>query len=300
MLRRLALASILSSAVFSASAIAQELEPRAYSNAPVGTTFAIAAYTRLSGDVLPDPSLPVKNVDASIDGFTLGYARFFALFGRSASFSAALPYVSGDLKGDVVDSPTEVHRAGIGDLRLRGAINLFGHPAMTPAEFVGKPDVLSGGASLSVIAPTGQYDETRFVNIGTNRWAAKPEAGLSWPFGRWFTEASAGVWFFGDNDDFRGQTRSQDPLQVYQLHAGYNFRPGFWLAADYGRYIGGRTSVDGVASDDAQKNSRIGLALSLPVAPGWSTKLGWSKGTVVRAGGDYKIFSVALQYRWFD
>jgi hypothetical protein len=292
---------IVSSALFAASAIAQELEPRAYSNAPVGTSFAIASYTRLSGDVLPDPSLPVKNVDATIDGLALGYAHFFALLGRSANFSAALPYVSGDLKGDVVDSPTEVHRAGIGDLRLRGAINLFGLAAMTPAEFVRQPDRLSGGASLSVIAPTGQYDDTRFVNIGTNRWAAKPELGLSYPIGKWFTEASAGVWVFGDNDDFRGgHTRSQDPLQVYQIHAGYNFRPGFWLAADYGRYIGGRTSVDGVANDDAQKNSRIGLVLSLPVAPGWSTKLGWSKGTVVRAGGDYKIFSLALQYRWFD
>src|SRR6185436_7579351 len=30
-------------------ASAQELEPRAYSNAPVGTTFAILGYTHLSG-----------------------------------------------------------------------------------------------------------------------------------------------------------------------------------------------------------------------------------------------------------
>ena len=286
--------------MLSASAAAQELEPRAYSNAPVGTTFALASYTRLSGDVLFDPSLPVKNVDAKIDGLTLGYAKFFALFGRSANFSVALPYVSGDLKGDVLDAPTEVQRAGIGDLRLRGAMNLFGHRAMTPAEFVKQTDVLSGGASLSVIAPTGQYDATRFVNVGTNRWAAKPEVGLSYPVGRWFTEASFGVWFFGDNDDYRsGHRRSQDPLQVYQLHAGYNFRPGLWLAVDYGRYVGGRTAVDGVANDDAQNNSRIGVVLSMPVAPGWSTKLGYSKGTVVRAGGDYDIFTIALQYRWF-
>lgn len=294
-------ALLVASALWPAIGLAQELEPRAYSNAPVGTTFAIGAYTRLSGGVLFDPSLPVKNVDATIDGFGLGYARFFALSGRTANFSAALPYVSGDLKGDVVDSPTEVHRAGIGDLHLRGAINLFGHPAMTPAEFVRKPDVLSGGASLSVIAPTGEYDNTRFVNIGTNRWAVKPELGLSYPIGKWFTEVSAGVWLFSDNNDFHGgHTRSQDPLQVYQLHAGYNFRPGSWLAADYGRYIGGRTSLDGVENDDAQRNSRIGLVLSMPLATGWSTRLGWSKGTVVRAGGDYRILSIAVQYRWFD
>lgn len=281
--------------------MAQELEPRAYSNAPIGTTFAIATYTRQSGEVLFDPSLPVENVDATIDGVTLGYAKFFALFGRSVNFGVALPYVSGDLKGDVLDSPSEVHRAGIGDMRLRGAINLVGAPAMTPAQFVRQRDALSVGASLSVIAPTGRYDDKLFVNVGTNRWAAKPEIGLSYPIGRWFTEASAGVWVFGDNDDFRsGHTRSQDRLNVYQLHAGYNFGPGIWLAVDYGRYIGGRTSVDGAANDDAQNNSRIGAVLSLPVVGRWSTKLGYSKGTVVRAGGDYKIFSVALQYRWLN
>ena len=34
-----------------ALAAAQELEPRAYSNAPVGTNFAIGGYTHLSGRV---------------------------------------------------------------------------------------------------------------------------------------------------------------------------------------------------------------------------------------------------------
>jgi len=41
-------------------------------------------------------------------------------------------------------------------------------------------EVVSGGASLSVVAPTGQYVDSRFVNIGMNRWAFKPEVGLTW------------------------------------------------------------------------------------------------------------------------
>ena len=58
--------------------------------------------------------------------------------------------------------------------------------------------------------------------------------------------------------------------------------------------------MNGVENDDAQRNSRVGVMLSLPVGSGWSGKLGWSKGTVVRAGGDYRILTLALQYRWFD
>ena len=287
--------------LWSALTLAQELEPRAYSNAPIGTTFAIAGYTRLSGPVLPSPAITAIDIDARVNVYTLGYARFLDLLGRTASFTVVLPYAEADLRGSVGENSGEIHRGGIGDLYLRGALNLFGHPALTPAEFVARPSVFSGGASLSVVAPTGQYVPTRFVNIGTNRWAIKPDAGVSFPLGNWFAEAAAGVWFFTDNDDFRGgHRRSQEPLAVYQLHAGYNFRPGLWLAFDYGYYIGGRTAVDGINNDDAQRNSRVGLALSVPISRGWSGKLSWSKGTVVRVGGDYDIASIALQYRWFD
>jgi len=287
--------------LWSALALAQELEPRAYSNAPVGTSFAIAGYTRLSGPVLPSPSIAAIDIDARVNVYTLGYARFVELFGRSANFAIVLPYVEADLTGSVGDNSGQIHRAGIGDLHVRGAINLFGHPALTPQEFAKRGDTLSGGASLNVVAPTGQYEGYRLINVGTNRWAFKPDVGMSWPLGKWFTEAAAGVWIFTDNDDFfGGHRRSQEALTVYQLHVGYNFRPGLWLAVDYGRYIGGRTSIDDVPKDDEQHNSRVGLALSLPVARGWSAKLAWSKGTVVRVGGDYRIASLAVQYRWLD
>jgi len=63
---------------------------------------------------------------------------------------------------------------------------------------------------------------------------------------------------------------------------------------------GGRTTVDGARSDDKQDNSRYGVTLSVPFSRSWSGKVAWSKGFTVRAGGDYEIISVALQYRWFD
>ena len=51
------------------------------------------------------------------------------------------------------------------------------------------------GASLLVAAPTGQYYPNKLINLGTNRWAAKPEVALSYPLGpRWLLDAYAGVW----------------------------------------------------------------------------------------------------------
>lgn len=288
-------------AAFAMTASAQELEPRAYSASPIGTNFVVAGWTRLTGDVLTDPSLPIRNVQADIDVYVLGYARTFELAGRTASAGAVLPYARGDVSGDVFDAAREVHRSGIGDMRLRLALNLYGNPAMTPREFAQRTPGFVVGTSLSAIVPTGQYVPARLVNVGTHRWAFKPEIGFSYPVGNWFFEASAGAWLYTDNDNFfGGRHRSQDPLYIGQVHAGYNFRPGLWLALNAALNSGGRTTVNGLESDDEQHNSRYGATLSVPFAPGWSAKLAWSKGFVTRAGGDYEVIAVAFQYRWFD
>lgn len=284
-----------------AAARAQELEPRAYSASPVGTNFVVASYTRLDGEVLTDPALPIKNVQAEIDLYLLGYARTFELAGRTASIGAVVPYARGNVSGDVFDASREVYRAGLGDVRLRFAVNLYGNPALTPAEFAQRSPGPVAGASLSVIVPTGQYVGSRLVNVGTHRWAFKPEIGFSYPRGDWFFESSFGAWLFADNDDFfGGQHRRQDPLYLAQAHVGYNFRPGLWLAFNAAYAAGGQTTVDGVRNQDEQDNSRYGLTLSVPFGRGWSGKIAWSQGFTVRAGGDYKVIALALQYRWFD
>ncbi len=111
----------------------------------------------------------------------------------------------------------------------------------------------------------------------------------------------AGVWFFTDNDDFfGGRQRSQDPLSVFQVHAGYNWRPGFWIAADLTFYTGGQTAVNGLPGNDLQRNSRYGVTLSVPLIASWSAKLAWSRGLTTAIGGNFQTFSIALQYRWFN
>lgn len=281
--------------------MAQELEPRTYSAAPVGTHFLLATYARLGGDVLTDPSLPITDVSAKIDIFALGYLQVFDLLGRTASVGVVLPYSRANVAGNVLDAPNSVYRAGVGDAYLRFAVNLLGGGAKTPAEFARHPPVPSLGTSLTVVMPSGQYHADRLINIGANRWAFKPEVGVSAPFGNWFAEGAFGVWLFTANDEFLGsRQRQQGPLAVVQLHGGYQFRPGLWLAADAGFYSGGNTTVDGVRNDDRRTNTRYGLTLSVPLATNWSGKVSASKGWITRAGGDYKTITLTVQYRWID
>jgi hypothetical protein len=287
--------------LLSIAACAQELDPRAYSARPVGTNFIVGNYTHLSGEVSTDPALPITDVQAKIEIYSVGYLRSFAFLGRSASAALIVPYVRADISGEVFDAAREAHRSALGDVRLRFTTNFVGDPAVGPKEFAQRAPAPVLGASLSMVMPTGQYDPARLVNVGANRWAFKPEIGLALPLGHWFADASAGVWLFTDNTDFfGGHRRGQHPLSVYQLHAGYNFKPGVWLAANAAYYSGGRTVQDGVEGNDVQQNSRVGVTVSLPLGAGWSTKLAWSKGVATRIAGDFEVIGVTLQYRWFD
>jgi len=280
---------------------AQELEPRAYSPAPVGTNFLVGGYSHSSGDVLVDPSLPLTDVNAQIEVALLGYVRTIGLFGRSASLGVVVPRAWIHVTGDVGGEGREVNRDGLGDPRLRLAVNLLGGPAVTPEQFAEHKPSTTLGASLSVIAPYGQYEGEHLINIGTNRWSFKPEIGMSQPLGKGFLEAAAGAWLFTDNTDFfGGHRRAQETLWSFQFHGGYTFRPGLWLAGDATYYTGGRSSVDGVKNQNRQENSRYGLTLAVPMSKSFSAKLAWSTGLTTRIGGDFDVYALVLQYRWFD
>jgi hypothetical protein len=178
-------------------------------------------------------------------------------------------------------------------------VNFYGAPALSLKEFQGYRQDTIVGASLQVFVPSGQYDSSKLVNNGTNRWAAKPEVGVSKAWDRWTVELAAGATFYSDNDDFLGgKKREQDP--VYSVQAGviYNFRSGIWAALN-GTYVnGGRTTVDGVQGNDLQQNSRAGLTLAFPVDRHNSIKVVASTGVSTRTGGDYDLYSIAWQYRW--
>jgi hypothetical protein len=300
-LRRLLPALALLAALAAAPRLrAQELEPRAYSPSPVGFNIFAVAFTHNTGDLNFDPSLPITDASASINVGALAYVRTLGLAGRSANLGIALPYVRGDLEGIYLGDPIAAYRSGLGDPRVRLAVNLRGAPAMTPQEFMArKPGDTLIGASLVVSVPTGQYDPTKLVNIGNNRWGFKPEIGISKEFGRWTFEGCAGVWLLTDNTDFYGgKTRSQEPISSLQAHIIYTFKPRMWLAFDANFYNGGRTSVDGVPKADLQQNSRAGLTFSLPVTKTQSLKFSFSKGAVTSVGADFDSYGVAWQVIW--
>jgi hypothetical protein len=295
------IAGVLSCAWCLSAVEAQELEPRAYSPAPIGVNFLLLAGSHSTGEVLTDPSVPIQDVEAKLNAGIAGYGRTFGILGHQASAVLAVPYIWGDISGEVFEEARSVTRSGLGDLKLRLAVNLIGGEAMTPKDFMRRTPKTTLGASLSISAPTGQYDPDKLINIGTNRWAFKPEIGLTIPHGPWMFDMFAGVWLFSDNPDFFGGVhRKQEPMPTLQGHVSYTFRPSLWLALDSTYYFGGETSANGVDAGDRKENSRIGLTLSVPAGKKQSIKFNYSRGATARLGSNFSTFGIGWQYTWLD
>ena len=281
-------------------AAAQSIEPRSYSNAPIGSSFLILGFAYTEGGLATDPAVPLTEPDLAMTSGVLGYARILDLWGRSAKFDVIVPYSFLDGTALFAGEPVAREIAGLADPSFRLAVNFHGAPALTPEEFRSYQQDLIVGASVQVTPPLGQYDETRLVNIGMNRWTVKTEVGLSQAKRQWTFEGKGAVTIYTDNDDFnRGKTREQDPIWSASGHVIYNFPRGRWGSFDVTWFTGGRTTLEGAAKDDLQDNWRIGGTFAIPVNRQNSIKLYASSGVQDRTGNSYDLLGIAWQYRWF-
>ena len=135
-----------------------------------------------------DASLPVENAQLKTSSVVLAYARVRDLWGTSGKFDAIVPYTSLSGTAELAGQPVDREANGLADARFRLSVNLYGAPALTLQEFRNYEQDLIVGASLQVSVPWGQYDSSRVVNIGTNRWSFKPEVGISQAAGPWTVE----------------------------------------------------------------------------------------------------------------
>jgi hypothetical protein len=230
-----------------------------------------------------------------------------SFFKRSANFTATLPYVVGTFKGEVKGNEQQIYRSGMADMIFRFSVNLIGGPAMVPEDFAKWKQKTILGASIQVVAPTGQYYGSHLINPGFNRWGFKPEVGYSRRWGNWILDAYGGVWLFTANNNYltgsefskRQNTLTQAPIGAIEMHLSYDFKPRLWASVDGNFWYGGETTVNGVYKvGTLQSNSRIGGTVSVPFTKHQSVKFSYSDGELARIGGTFQTVSFAWQYSW--
>ena len=284
----------------SATASSQELTPRAYWPAPTGSRIATVGLSYVSGDIIPDPSLPITGVDSKISTLLLGYRQTVDWWGRSTNLILQVPYSDGETRAGVDLGGNLVREYdGVGDISATISVNFMGAPAMNRQEFAvfrQNPTAVLAG-SLKLVAPSGDYDASRLINVGANRWALKAELGYIIPlYQKWLFELDLGVWVFEDNDDYVGFNKEQGSITSAQVHLIRTFPRGFWMSLDGSYYRGGRSTLGDRRLDDLQRDAKLGLTLVYPFASKQAIKVGYTLGSVNDTDEDFDIFQ--LSYSW--
>ena len=190
---------------------------------------------------------------------------------------------------------------------------------MRPKDFAMWEQKTILGASLQIVAPTGQYYPGHLINPGSNRWAFKPELGLSHRWGNWILDTYGGVWLFTANSNYltcsefskRQNTLTEAPVGSLEMHLSYDVKPRLWASVDGNYWYGGETTVNNVVKiGTLQSNSRIGGTVSVPLTKHqsdqielqrWRTCQGWIVSVAqlsVEIGGTFRTVSLAWQYSW--
>ncbi len=285
-------------------AMAQTLAPRAYVITPVHGNAITLSWSFYNGGLNFNGAIPITGATGIYHVPVLSYYHSFSLFGRSANFTGFLPYAVGTFGGSVLGTQTQIYRSGLLDVALRFSVNLKGGPAMSAPEFARWKQKALLGASLTVIAPTGQYNPTHLINWGINRWAFRPELGYSQRWRKWVLDGYGGVWFYTTNSAFYAlptpRRQTERPIGSFEGHLSYDFgKLRCWVSLDGNFWFGGTTSLNGISNPGSrQTSSRIGATASFPLVKHQSIKISYSTGTYVRFGGNYQSVSMAWQYSW--
>jgi hypothetical protein len=281
----------------------QDLAPRAYVITPLHSNAVILTYGYFSGSLLFNGAAPVTGATGIYSVPILSYYHSFGLAGHSANITGSLPYAIGTFEGKAIGVDQKIYRSGLLDTTFRLAVNLKGGPAMQVGEFGKFQEKALLGVSIKVVAPTGQYDPTKLVNWGSNRWAFKPEVGYSQRRRHMVLDGYAGVWFFTENDHSFSPTgplpQTENPVYSFEGHFSYDLKPRLWFSVDGNFWIGGLAELNGVGNPATrQTSSRVGATASVPLGKHQSVKVSYANDLYVRFGGNYQNVSVAWQYGW--
>jgi hypothetical protein len=304
----LALASLCVAGAICPPQASAQVPPRFYWKTLSGANAVPVIVNSMSGNTNPfDPAHIVSpGADLEATMTIAGYARTFSLFDRAAMAAVLMPMgrISGQVTAGAV-SATQTAR-GFGDPTFELAVNLIGPPAQKNLV-----DVLryEPGFSLDVIVdlalPFGEYDDTRQLNLGQNRWYGRVGAPIVWQLGPWVPgrrttlEFLPAVWLFGANDNYVGQTLETDPMFQLDAHLTRDFTEHLWGSLDGAWYTGGKASVDGVEGEKLD-NLGVGLTLGYQINDNLGLTFGYKSTVNDSAPGDLQMdgFMISLVSGW--
>ena len=279
---------------------AQFAEAHHYDNGPVGVNQFELAYAYAHSNSSIDTSLVVAGAQFDLNQGTITYTRYFGFLHHTAWFEASVPLAG--LSGSISGTNIQGSITGSGDSSYAVSALLKGGPALSPGQFADYKPTTTVGVSLTISAPTGEYNPNKLLNLGSHRWSFKPEIALSHPFGpeqKWQCDLYAHAYFFTDNASYHGkEILRQEPLPGLEGHISYFFVHNAWASIDTLYSFRGDTAIDGDSQNNAQKNFTLGAEVNVSVNPRNALVFQFGKALVHQNGPSLTGFAVKYTYSW--
>lgn len=271
---RTTLAALVAFLLMATGAFSQD-GARAYHLKPEGTDIVSLTMNLLHTEV--DGSI----VDVGV--LTPSYSGAIDVGGNAGTILIGLPVgalsASIDTGFGIIEQDTDPAQ---GDLFVGAQLGLVGSPSLAPMDYAQYQPGFRLGVATKLFLPTGDYDPTRIVNFGTNRWTLWASLPMSYVLADSMIdpelttfELVPTVQLFGDNDDpFGGaDVTSQAPIFLLDGHITHNFNSTVWASLDGTYLVGGETSADGVGRNDGKEAVSLGATLGLVLSPAFSLRM---------------------------
>ena len=252
---------------------------RAYFAVPAGSNnisgTATYVHTEVSGSMF----------DAAV--FSPSFQHQFDLGGDSASFLIGVPF--GGVSGTIptLGGPLKLsNNPALGDAFVGATVGLVNAPSLSPMQYAQYQPGFTASVAGRVFLPTGDYDSSRILNLGANRWSFEAMLPMSFIMGSSVLDPNLttfdivpNVQFFGDNSKpSLANLKSQAPLFGLEGHVTHNFNPAIWGSLDASAKIGGETTnAAGVAQGDGQRTLALGATLGATLSQSFALRFSYQE-----------------------
>ncbi|MHA7941929.1 transporter [Formosa sp. 3Alg 14/1] len=226
-------------------------------------------YLNLESNLSPSQDVVLASGTINVDAFIVPFLYSFNLDGRIAQILVTPTYGSMTGTADISrlseglpeDIPNEfefINKSGFMDSSVWLRVGLLNAPALDLADFSQYSAKFQMYALVGFTAPVGEYNQSRRVNLGANRWAFR--LGLPMVLALNENKKASAHWeinpnlylYTNNNNPFAGETKRQTPLFVLNQHVSKYFMPKLWGSVDLGYQYGGVSQID-----DLPKGERI-------------------------------------------
>jgi hypothetical protein len=258
--------------------VAQDIEPRRWTNLPLGVQAAGVGYVYSFGNVFFDPLLEVKDATVTAHTVVFSYVYPFRIGEKFARVDLFIPFSNALWEGLLQGEAVSAHRIGLVDPRVRISYHILGPTALNLKELreylTEHPVYTTLGASLAISLPLGQYSEDKLINLGLNQFVLRPQIGVSHNWGLWSVEFDVSAYVYTKNDNFFNDgTKDQKPLFATQGHLIKRFSSGIWASVSSGYGLGGSSRINRLSKDDERSNLLNSASLGFTIRKSQSAKV---------------------------